>query len=72
MNSDLNLYVIALVVVLVLLQTLFHFRKRTRSLIISSIGTVIAWTFDRCNRLLHVMLMSPAKARSGAQKGGQE
>ena len=72
MNSDLNLYIIALVVILVLVQTLFHFRKTTRSLIIPSTGKAITWTLDRCNRLLHVMLMSPVKARSGASKNAQE
>lgn len=72
MNSDLNLYVSAVVLAMVLLQTLFHFRKATRSLIIGSASKAIAWTLDRGNRLLHIMLMSPAKARPGAGKNTQE
>jgi hypothetical protein len=72
MNSDLNLYITALVVGLVLIQTLFHFRKTTRSLIVSSTGKAVAWTLDRFNRLLHVMLMSPVKVRSSANKNTQE
>jgi len=68
MNSDLNLYVSGLVLAVVLVQTLFHFRKATRNLIVSSAGKAAAWTLDRCNRLLHVMLMSPANARPGADK----
>lgn len=46
MNSDLNLYVSALVLAMVLVQTLFHFRKATRSLIIGSAGKAIAWTLS--------------------------
>lgn len=68
MNSDLHLYVSALVLTMVLVQTLFHFRKATRSLIIASTGKLIAWTLDRGNRLLHVMLMSPTKARHAGAK----
>lgn len=72
MNSDLNFYVSGLVLAMVLIQTLFHFRKATRNLIISSTGKAVAWTLDRCNRLLHVMLMSPANARPGADKTTQK
>lgn len=76
MNSDLHLYVthlvIVMVVTMILVQTLFHFRKATRDLIISGSGKAIAWTLDRCNRLLHVMLMSPANARPGADKTTQK
>ena len=76
MNSDLHLYVthlvIGMVVTMILVQTLFHFRKATRNLIISSGAKAIAWTLDRCNRLLHVMLMSPEKARPGARQNTPE
>ncbi len=72
MNSDLPTYVtqlvIVMVVTMVLIQTLFHFRKATRNLIISSTGKAVAWTLDRFNRLLHVMLMSPVKDRSGSRQ----
>lgn len=68
MNSDLNLYVSAVVLAMVLVQTLFHFRKATRNLIIASAGKAIAWTLDCGNRLLHIMLMSPEKARTGADR----
>ncbi|MCG2576361.1 hypothetical protein LZ012_05070 [Dechloromonas sp. XY25] len=44
MNSDLNLYVSAVVLAMVLVQTLFHFRKETRNLIITSAGKALAWT----------------------------
>jgi len=71
MNSDLPTYVtylvIIMVVTMVLIQTLFHFRKATRSLIISSSSKAIAWILDRFDRLLHVMLMSPVKNRPGRQ-----
>lgn len=68
MNSDLNLYVSGLVLAVVLVQTLFHFRKATRNLLISGTGKTINWVLDRCNRVLHVMLMSPADARPSATK----
>ena len=72
MNSDLHLYVSALVLATVLVQTLFHFRKATRSLIIASTGKAIAWTLGCGNRLLHIMLMSPAKARPGATPNAEK
>ncbi|WP_295003993.1 hypothetical protein [uncultured Dechloromonas sp.] len=76
MNSDLHLYVthlvIVMVVTMILVQTLFHFRKATRDLIISGSGKAIAWTLDRCNRLLHIMLMSPVKARPGSRQNTPE
>ena len=72
MNSDLNFYISAFVLGLVLVQTLFHFRKSTRNVIVSGTGKAIAWTLDRFNRLLHVMLMSPVKNRSNTNKKGQE
>ena len=72
MNSDLNFYISAFVLGLVLVQTLFHFRKSTRNVIVSSTGKAIAWTLDRFNRVLHVMLMSPVKNRSNTNKNGQE
>ena len=72
MNSDLNLYVSAVVLAMVLVQTLFHFRKATRSLIIAGAGKAIAWTLGCGNRLLHIMLMSPTKARPGAGKTAQD
>lgn len=68
MNSDLQLYVSALVLATVLVQTLFHFRKATRSLIVASTGKAIVWTLDRGNRLLHIMLMSPVKDRPDAAR----
>lgn len=76
MNSDLHTYVthlvIVMVVTMILVQTLFHFRKATRKLIIASSSKAVAWTLDRCNRLLHVMLMSPTKARPGARRNTAE
>jgi hypothetical protein len=72
MNSDLNLYVSAVVLAMVLVQTLFHFRKETRNLIVASAGKAIAWTLDRGNRLLHIMLMSPEKARPGATRNAEQ
>lgn len=72
MNSDLNLYVIALVIALVLLQTLFHFRKSTRNLIFSQASKATTWTLKRFNRLLHTMLMSPVKTRPDVTKGNQK
>lgn len=76
MNSDLPTYVthlvIVMVVTMVLIQTLFHFRKTTRNLIISSTGKAVAWTLDRFNRLLHVMLMSPVKDRAGSGQKTKE
>ena len=66
MNSDLHLYVSAVVLAMVLVQTLFHFRKETRSLIIAGTGKAIASALDCGNRLLHVMLMTPKNARPGA------
>lgn len=75
MNSDLPTYatnlVIVMVVTMVLVQTLFHFRKATRKLIVSSCSRAIAWTLDRFNRLLHIMLMSPVNARPGDNKNTQ-
>lgn len=72
MNSDLNLYVSAVVLAMVLLQTLFHFRKATRNLIIASAGKAIAWTLACGNRLLHIMLMSPVKAQPGKSENTQK
>ena len=72
MNSDLNFYISAFVLGLVLVQTLFHFRKSTRNVIVSSASKAIAWTLDRFNRLLHVMLMSPVKANSNASRVTKE
>lgn len=76
MNSDLHTYVthlvIVMVVTMILVQTLFHFRKATRQLIISGSSKAIAWTLDRGNRLLHVMLMSPLKARPGSRQNTPE
>ena len=72
MNSDLNFYISAFVLGLVLVQTLFHFRKSTRNVIVSSASKAITWTLDRFNRLLHVMLMSPVKANSNASKTTKE
>jgi hypothetical protein len=72
MNSDLNFYISAFVLGLVLVQTLFHFRKSTRKAVVSGTSKAIAWTLDRFNRVLHVMLMSPVKNRSNTNKNGQE
>lgn len=72
MNSDLNLYVSAVVLAMVLVQTLFHFRKETRSLIVASTGKAIAWALDCGNRLLHAMLMSPRDARPAASKAAEK
>ncbi|MDE2440212.1 MAG: hypothetical protein KGP14_04235 [Betaproteobacteria bacterium] len=72
MNSDLNLYVSAVVLAMVLVQTLFHFRKETRSLIITCAGKAIAWTLDCGNRLLHVMLTPPKNAHPGAARNPEK
>ena len=72
MNNDLSLYTIALVIALVLLQTLFHFSKPTRSWIISGTRKVVAAALNLGNRFLHFFLMSPVKARANASKNSQE
>ena len=76
MNSDLHSYVthlvIVMVVTMILVQTLFHFRKATRKLILSGGSKLIAWTLDRGNRLLHIMLMSPVEARPGTRQDTPE
>ncbi|HLO62283.1 MAG TPA: hypothetical protein VK165_04885 [Azonexus sp.] len=72
MNSDLNLYVSAVVLAMVLVQTLLHFRKETRNLIVASTGKAIAWALECGNRLLHVMLMSPKNARPGAAQNAEK
>lgn len=72
MNNNLSLYTIALVITLVLLQTLFHFNKPTRNWIISSTHKFVAATLNLGNRFLHFFLMSPVKARANTTKNSQE